>query len=326
MQDLFEGIFLSFNLKNVLFSFILLVIYSLLIALFSFIARENLQYFATYPASFVIFIFLVSLLLVSVFDIHLYMLSRNIFHSIRYGLNIDFSSNSHDIYTDSLSILLISSGALLLFFLLLLPVYPMQRLGFVYGGFVSPVLFVLMGGIVFVQVFKNIILAFIAHKQRNVKNTLSGIFRFFRVENLNVAVYSIVISFITTLVYGFFSFILLTAVMLTAASITGLSASSYLTGSEAVISRLQDVLRGFGTAGTGVSFEWSGIVLMGLTFYLIFLFILAYCISLLQSLSTVSVYIMASNPGRSINRNALLVIISLIFALVFFGMLLFIRY
>ncbi len=323
VQDLFEGIFLSFNWKNILFTFILLIIYSLIMALFSFIGRENMSYFTSYPASFVIFLVLLFLLLLSVFDIHLYMLSRNIFNRIHYGMNIDYSANSHDIYIDSLAVILISAGSLLLFFILLLPVYPMERLGFVYGGFISPVLILLMAGILVVQVFKNIILAYIAHRQRDMKNTLAGIVRFFRVENINIAVYGVIISIITAIIHGFIMIILLSAVLFTAAFITGFAASSYFTGGVETIMRLRELLMGVGTAGADVPFEWSGMVLIGLTFYLFFLFVLSLGINLVQSLSTVAVHIMGTNPGRSINRNALLILFGILSAILLFGTALF---
>ena len=48
-KDLFEGIYYSFNIKNVLLSYFILISFTVLITLFSFIIYHNIQFFQKYP-------------------------------------------------------------------------------------------------------------------------------------------------------------------------------------------------------------------------------------------------------------------------------------
>jgi len=317
VKDIFEGIYYSFNLKNIAVTFFILLSYVFLLIILSLVVSRNSEYIALHPVFSGFFLFLLSIVMVYVFDIHLYLVSKNIFNRIKYNKNLQFSSISPEIFDDLRPVFVLSAGVFLVLFLIFFPVFLMKDYyAFIYEGIFHSINLVLASFIVFIFFTKNILYSFIALRNRNFRDTFSSIFRFITIENINIPFYIFFISSIT----GFF-FLLLSGLMFFGVFIIFSLMIPLLPGKGTfplggffsffheggVQKLLSDSSRLFGSVTDGLSLVLISTALAAV-------FVMAYLINLNQTISAVAVYIMESNPGRTVNRSILLITSGLIFA------------
>ncbi len=310
-RDILEGVFYSFNIRNILFTFFLLLIYTAIIFILSLLFTKNAGFITGHPALSVFLIYLFVLLMVYFFDIHLYMLSKSIYHDISYNENLSFSSIAPEINNDIKPVFIISIGFIILFSILFFPVYLMKsHYSLVYEGIFHIINLLLIAVILFTSFFKGIIYSFIAFRVRTPKESLRGLAGFFRIENLNIPFYSLLIGAVSLFVFiiaavllGGGTFVLFSLIAPTLAGGTGMQFGKLHTGP--LTGGLGDLTAFAGTLFAGSS---EGITLVILSTGLVFLFLLSYMINLYQSLSSVAVFIMEKNPGRSVNRIAILLV------------------
>jgi DNA-directed RNA polymerase subunit RPC12/RpoP len=306
-KDILEGIFYSFNIKNITVSFLFLLFFSIFILLSGFIIFENFNSFISHPFLFAVYILFSAVFLSFLYDTMLYLVTKNIFHRIHYGSNVAYSLIRHEIFNDLISVFILSSGMLLIFVLAVLPAYPLKRFGILYTGIFEPVLITAALIIVFVSIFKPIIISFISLRSRRAKFTIKSLFRFIAVENLNIPAYSFLNSAVMNFIY-FLTIIIVGSAILGTGAIIILSlmpeAIQIITSSpQNMFSAISSI------AGSGV-FN-AGIIFVIFWIYILNLLILSYFISAAQSLAAVSVHIMESNPGRSVSKRAFLISLSL---------------
>lgn len=185
----------------------------------------------------------------------------------------------------------------------------------VYEGIFHSFNLILVSIIIFIFFFKNILYSFIAFRNRNFHDTFSGIFRFLAIENINVPVFLFLICSITCCVFLFIHSIVILGlsfiIFLLAPAISGnigFSATGISPSASAgKFGKLTEVLVKFAGPLN------DGAPLIIFSTFLVFIFILSYIINLNQTLSSVAVMIMESNPGRSINKKVILFIIGIIF-------------
>ncbi len=312
-SNILEGIFHSFNLKNILFSFTTFLAISLIIGLCALIAWKNISFLGQHPflSGFLLFILMLSFN--HTLDIILYMLSRNSFSRISGEENISFSSIRKEISHNSLVIFLFSSGPVLLAGLLLLPVFAMKTdFGIVYSGIFYGIITILFTVIIFAVIFKNIMIAFAANKNRTVKSFFRNFFRFAAVENINIPVYSFIIAIVlaamSSLIWGISS----AAISGTSGILTSVFAAeglSLFSGHDlAAVTSISGSVK-------------AGLLLALISLFIITLFISAFMINLSQTLACAAIHIMESNPGRSANRP--LILAGLITAALFIPLVIF---
>ncbi len=318
-KDILEGIYYSFNLKNILFTFFLLLACTAVVFIVSLIFTKNPAFFGENLSLSLFIIYLFAILMIYLFDIHLYMLSKSIHHSISYRENLLYSSIAPEIRNDVKQVFLISIGFILLFSLFFFPVYLMKsRYGLVYEGIFHAINLFLLTTIFLTAFFKGIIFSFIAFRVRAPGTGLRKLISFLRIENLNLPFYSILIGAVSLVLFIIFSLLLGGASL----TIFGLMVPAF-TGGEGMVTGqipagpLSGGLSGLSSlAGRFLAGSTEGIILVAVSTGLVFLFLLSYTINLYQSLSTVAVYIMEKNPGRSVSRIGMLTAVILFAAAV----------
>ncbi len=301
-KDILEGIFYSFNLKNIAVSFLFLLFFSIFILLTGFVVYENFTSFITHPFLFGVYILTSAVFLSFLYDTMLYLVTKNIFHRIHYGSNVTYSLIKHEIFNDLRSVFIVSAGMLLIFIIAVLPAYPLKRFGILYTGIFEPVLITAALIIVFTAIFKPIIISFISLRSRRVKFTIKSLFRFIAVENINIPVYSFLNSAVMNFIY-FMTLITVGTALIGTGAIIILSLMPE--AAQKIASSPQNILSSIaGITGSGV-FD-AGMIFIFFWLYILNLLILSYFISASQSLAAVSVHIMESDPGRSVSKKALL--------------------
>lgn len=318
-RDILEGIFYSFNLRNILFTFFLLIIYAAIIFILSLVFTKNATFFTGYPSLSVFIIYLFSLLLIYFFDIHLYLLSKRIYYNISYEGSLSFSSIAPEINNDIKAIFFISIGFILFFSILFFPVYLMKsNYSLVYEGIFHILNLLLLSVILFSFFFKGIIYSFIAFRVRAPVTNFRDLIRFFRIENLNIPIYSLIISSVSLFVSVIIALLFCGSILVIFSLILpALAGGASMQLGELFMRPETGGLGNFSTSvGTIFAANSEGLTLVMISTLLVLIFIFSYIINLYQSLSSVAVFIMEKNPGKSVSRTAILLVAILFAAIV----------
>lgn len=294
--DILDGIFLSFNRKSFLMSFVFLAVIGAVISLFTFISMENREFFISNSLFYFICSFFVSMIAIFAFDLNLYLVSKNFIHIIKNESDIKLKHANGEIKNDIKTVFIFSAGILSLIMLLLVPLLPLKSYGAVYAGVMFPLIyiFVVISAVLFV--FKNFIYAIVASRSRSFSVTARSILKFIIVENINLPLYMVIIKFI----FIFFSAVVLffaALPMLICASVAG-----FATGSFSGLNSLQAMSVKLFSDGGYSSYGKFGLVLFVLFSVLILVSAAAYLVNLAQALFVSAYCIIESNPGRSVNR------------------------
>lgn len=306
--DILEGIYLSFNRKNFFITFFLLLFWTCIFAIAALTASRTMTFFSTHIFLGGFIIFIMAMLFMWTFDVHLYLLSKNLFFRIKNGKNLIFSGARADIVHDMPSLAFISMGIPAIFILVILPVYLMKsEFGAAYAGFFHGFMLVCALFILLILHCKNILMAFIALRPRSLVHTVGGFSRFLIVENINIPVYLGIIS-IVTLFFAGMIFLLLAGALTVTTLTAGTMLPSLLPHSGIFPGFLgSGAFPSLPTAGLeSADSLWSGLAMAGFWTYLFFLVFISYTVNLVQSLASVAMKIMESNPGKSLGRGALL--------------------
>lgn len=297
-KDVLEGVFFSFNWKNLLTSMVAVILSGLIFVLGLFLFRENAVYFAGHPgmAGFVALIFFG--ILISINDTHLYLVSRNTFHNIREKENISYRLIGDEMGNDLKSILFLTVGSVVLLTLFLLPAAAFKQYGDVYIGIVYPFLFPVSFVMILVMAFRQIFIAFFALRSRSFRFSMKSLFRFIVVENLNLLAYSLLSGVV------YFTGIVLT-IWIFSSSVISIIAPGFLLSGLGVATDMQSVMSMMtGSSGSSVLLLLM-VAITGLLF-------VSYLVQLSQVLSVAAVYIMEKTPGRSVNRTGILIVAAVI--------------
>ncbi len=304
VTNLFDGIFLSFNKKNVIFTYLVLLLFSLFGGIFALIVRGNIDFFGRHLFLSGFVLYLLVLAGIWLFDLHLYFISKNINNNIETGNNAPYRDFLQDFKMDFSSLFTVSIGLFLVFSILLFPVYLMKsHFGFVYTGFFSGLLLVL--GILFIisAYFRDLLIAFIAMKPLTFRETIRSLLKFTAVENINIPVY----SFLNGVISGFLSMVVF-FIAGSAAFIILWSATAFL--APELAGELKNFTGNFSAVPEAADSLWSGIILGILFSSLVLLFIAAWLINLIQAIAVTAIRIMSSNPGHSIHRGVMLTVMT----------------
>jgi len=306
--DIFEGIYLSFNRKNFFITFFLLLFWTGVFAIAALAASHTMTFFSAHIFLGGFIVFVMAMLFMWTFDIHLYLLSRNLFFRIKNGKNMIFSGARDGIVQDMPSLAFISMGIPAICILVILPVYLMKsEFGAAYAGFFHGFMLICALLILLILYCKNILMAFIALRPRSLGHTVEGFFRFLAVENINIPVYLLIIS-IVTLFFAGTIFLLMAGALAVTTLTAGTMLPSLLPHSGIIPGPLGGgTLPSLPSAGPeSADSLWNGIAMAGFWTYLFFLVFISYAVNLVQSLASVAMKIMENNPGRSLGRGALL--------------------
>lgn len=308
LGDLPDGLTFSFNLKNIFTSYLFLLLIAAIGVSFGLVNYVAHHFISDHPVLFAVMALFVALLVNYLWDIMLYIISKNTISLIEHHDNRHFfhDKNSSETWHD-LGILFIISVALpLLLVILFIPMMLMGEYGSFYAALTNPVLFSASLVVILLGLFKNVVIGFISTRSRSLGYTLNEFKRFFLVEHINIPVYMAAIWVISTLtlvvelVFIVLGFSLIIPGM-TLSSAAGMISSLSLPNPDQVFSSL-------------VSASFGGIFFMATAGIVISLFI-AYFITQVQVLYTSSLYIMEQDPGKSVNRGLALIGTALLFVI-----------
>jgi ribosomal protein S27E len=314
VSDILEGLRLSFNLKNCVVSFLALLAIGLLLFISAAVASFGAAILAEVPALGAALAVLVGLLCLFIFDVSLYLVSKNIVHRMETGVDIRYGEAGGAIAGDLKTVSLVSLGLPAASIALSVPFLLIGGGSVLYAGITYPALVVLFATMALAQVLKNLLMAYIAARPGTVGDTLAGILKFIVRENINIPLYLILIRVVSAVFFALVALVPLAGVLLVAAAASLGGAGSY----AAVSGLFSGGLSAFGPGAVGaMPLDMQAGVVLIVVFSIVFLMIGgAYLVSLWQTLSSVAVAIMESNPGRSISRAAVLVWIFLAVLLV----------
>jgi DNA-directed RNA polymerase subunit RPC12/RpoP len=298
--QILEGFFFSFNLRNWLVSFILLSILILFNGLFAVIGYQNANFFMARPVLSGVILFFLFIVSTYAWDMGMYLVSRNTWSMIRENRIELFSRAGDEIRHDFGVMALLSPLVITIALLLVLPILPLREHGIIYAGILNPVLVFFSLAVLGVLYLKIFLWAFLAGRSRSFRFTIVSFMRFLRVENINVPVYLILIQALMTvamiiggmvLLAGFF-FILIT-----------MAGSTLSAGMQNPGMLLNSMFTGYSAFGASIFIITGGIIVLGL---------LSWFVNLRQVLGVSAMHIMENNPGHSVHRG-LLVIVLVIF-------------
>lgn len=316
--SLLDGVQLSFHFRNSVMSAGMLLAVAVLTGILTAVLRYNIAFFAEHMvlAGLLAMFFGFAVILLS--DFNSFIISRNVIRRVRFGYSSDNGEDGEGVAGFMGPLLLLSLALPALYAILVLPLLAMGSAGLVYGGILMIPL--LGAGFLFMatMVFKGMLCAFLALRQRSVRGFLSGLARFVAVENINIVIYSVLVSLISLPV------MLLIMGLLFGAALIPLVGAGFAAGAGLGT----EMFKGMSLTGTQTLMglitapESSLSVRLGVSLLLIgggcvYLLVTGYLVSLVQSLTTTSVLIMASNPAKSVSRKGVLLFLAAFFALAF---------
>jgi len=296
-RDVLDGIYLSFNLKNITFSFCTHLCLVFLFSIASAVYYKNSAFFLEHTFMSGAIAVVLFLLMAFAYDLHLYLLSLNTFNRIQNNQNLTFTDASYEI----------SAGARIIFILFTLPplaaallASPMAFFSEGYGAVYASFFFPFLAASALISMFfwgmKGMIISHMAECPGGVKNYFNGLARFLAVENINVPAYSLMISALVIFTAAVSSFLLFTVFLFIAGTIAGTG----FTGLPNTSGMLPGEL--FGLAGRGTERLSDGYYLVVFWSIMLVTLIWSWIVNLYQSLSSVSILIMRAVPGKSMSR------------------------
>ncbi len=295
--QLLEGFFFSFNLRNWLISFILLSILILFNGLFAVIGYQNANYFMARPVLSGVIIFFLFIISAYAWDMGMYLISRNTWSMIREGEIEKFSMAGDEIRHDFGVMALLSPLMITIALLLVLPILPLREHGIIYTGILNPVLVffsLVVLGVLYLKIF---LWAFLAGRSRSFRFTLVSFLRFLRVENINVPVYLVLIQALMFAAMIIGGLILLAGFSFIMVALAGSTLSAGMQNPGMFVNSL---FTGYPAFGASVFIITAGIISLGL---------FAWFVNLRQVFGVSAMYIMENNPGHSVHRGLLVIVL-----------------
>lgn len=312
--DILDGLRLSFNLRNCLVAMIALLSIGLLAACSLAVASAFPALLSELPALGITIAVIIGLICIFIFDVSLYLISKNNDHRMETGADIRYGEAVGALCDDLKTVSLISAGLPAVCMLLALPPILINEGRILYIGVMYPAVIVLLVAMVLAQMLKNMVMAYIAARPGTVGGTIVGFLKFLVRENINIPLYLILIRILTA-VFAVLVLILPVGGILLISGLASAAGAGSMIAKEGLLSgNLTNFVPG--SMGTLPLDAQAGLVLVFLFSGALLLFFGAYIISLWQTLTSVAVAIMESNPGRSINRTAVLVWVILAVAIV----------
>lgn len=311
VTSILEGIFLSFNVRNILLSFGMhaCIFFCLLVGLF--ISGNHGETIHGHPVLRVLSLTLFAASMLFIFDLHLYLISKNVFARIEGGGDFSINEERSVFLNDVKCIFFVSALPVLLIGMLLLPIYPLDRFGLVYSGFVFSFLLALMVLLLFGILLKPMIVSLFAMKSRAPLASLRILMRFMAVENINLIVYGGISAALTALVSCCVIPVAAASIALLMLGIGPILGPSLLQegGSMTLAMAMGQFFADRGSVGPDLS---TGLLMLLVTGIVLGIIVIAFLCTVLQTLASVSVWIMVRNPGRSVNRRYLLIFMGLV--------------
>jgi hypothetical protein len=313
VSDLPDGIFLSFNTRGVFSAFLFIIAWSVLALMLFIIARSSILFFMRHPYMAAFLVFIVSMVFIFSCDLLKYHLSKNSLSLIERNAPAGgiWKSGRNEIA----AVGAVSTGAIILFTALILPILLLKtQFGLVYAGFLHGPLFILTLLMVFILFFKRLIISFMATRSGSAGEKMTAFGRFFAVENINLFIYSFLSRMITLALIFCSGIFLFRAALFLMASLSAMLVPEILVNMKGFISSMPGGMHPHlsGLLAEKADYFHTGMIFMAFWCWLILAFFVAFIINLDQTLTVVSLKIMESNPGRSINRNAILIALALL--------------
>lgn len=270
----------AFSLKSIGTAFIFIYLIALITSLTLYLVSKNLQFFATHRVFSGISAFILIVILKYAWDFMLYLISLNAFYRFIHERDIHYVSIPEKIISDSSVILFFSSAGIALLVFFSIPVYLLKGSGPFYAAIFFPFLIAAAVLLVWPYMARGFLFALIAGRVRSLKNTFRVIGDFIYTENINIAVYSVIIRVVTFFI----------SIIIYAAVCAPLIAAAVMTG----------IFTDTGEVSTAYYHEAAAYFLI-FFMSLIIVFIVSSFTVLRQTLRCGAVKIMENSPGESVS-------------------------
>jgi len=272
----------SFSFKSMVTAFSFIYIISLITGLTGYTVFKNQVFFRSHTLFSAVSAFILILILKYAHDFLLYLISLNAFYRFNHENDVNYTSMSQKIVSDSFLILFFSSAGFTLLVFLSIPVYLLKESGPFYAAIFLPFLIAAAAILIWPCMTKGFLYALIAGKRRSLKNTFRVIGDFIYTENINIPAYAVILRIITFFI-SLIVFAVLWAPVIAAAVMTGLFTDT-------------------GASSTAYYHEAAAYFLLFFLSLLV-VFAAAYLTVLKQTLFCAAVKIMENSPGESIPGN-----------------------
>jgi hypothetical protein len=313
-KNILDAVSFSFSPFTIIMSFIFCLSAFTLLFSFAILFFKQFSFFVEYQA---LSFFIAAVILGAIsygYSILLYFISKLQMKKseINKSGSIDWEFILFDLKDDCKAILFFSVLLPLLFLILLSPVYFFAEYGFLYGAIFLPFMFISALAVIFSLLLYNIIPSIIASESLSPVESILNVFLFVRRELVNIPFY----LFASQIVYLFISSIILflfgTAFLLSMSGIFYALDPALKTETLAILISLKAMLGTGSRAAGGLDSITAGFAIFSFFVFIFLLFLVSYNISLHQSLIAQSCWIMNKNREKSVPKNAILVILTVL--------------
>ncbi len=306
--ELWEAIPFSCSARLLLISVLFLIVSLLLGTISLFIFRENMNYLVAHPMVAGGLIAVVLAILYLLFLIASFYMAAFTSNRIRFHEDRSLSSITPH-FRDSFPVLLLLAFFPIILYVLLLPVSFLKTYGLIYAGILFPILLPFLVIFIVFSASPQLTCAFLAYETRTLRDTINNYFSFIIRENFTIFLYicfSRIISMLTVLVVllitiGVTSFFLGSVAALADTSIYSVIPQFFVS----ILAQVTDPQ----AAATGfppqVKLGLSILLAMGV---IVSIVIIAIYLITYQVLCTLSFHIMETNPKKSLNANAMIIV------------------
>jgi hypothetical protein len=317
LKNILDAVPEMFNATTFLMSLIYYIFASIIIFLSGIFVFREYAILIDYPAFLVVLIGLILALLLYGYNILIYFISKLRYNKIinKRNSRIDWEFILFDFREDAWVLFILSIGITIVTILVLTPVFWLSEYGLIYGALIYPVALVLVILCVVVAILRDFIPAIIALNSLPVFSAIARMIRFVFREIVNIPFYIAATSVIYFFISSILTFILGGSIFATAAAIVTLSGSAALKAFQNI--QLSQGNQAFsalqGAAGTlSSNFPVSLIVLLFFVFVAVVM-LLSLLVNIRQSLIAQSCWLMEENPGHSVSKKAILIVLSVFF-------------
>jgi DNA-directed RNA polymerase subunit RPC12/RpoP len=314
IKNILDAVSFSFNPFSLMMSFVFCLCVFTLLFLFAVLFIKQISFFIEYQTlSIFLSVFILSAISFG-YSVLIYFISK--FQMEKSETNkselVDWDFILFDLKDDFKVILFFSVLVPLFFGMLLLPVYFLAEYGFVYAAVFSPFLFISALAVIFSLLLYNLIPSIIASESLSPIESIFNVFRFVRRELINIPFYLFTTQIVFLFIFSMILFLFGTAFLIFVSGIYYTLDPSLKTEALGVIMSLKTILMSGSQSSRELDSITAGYAVFSFFLFIVLLALASYKISLHQSLIAQSCWIMNKNREKSVPKNAMLVILTVL--------------
>ncbi len=309
--DIFNGLFSFFNWPGLLISMLQIIVSVLILGICGQLFYKNITFFAQNIEVAVFLAFCIGLLIIYTRSLTLYYISKVQFFHFHHPekKHIDWKSIHFDLEEDWITLLFYTCAALMVLFLIIVPLPYLRSFSIFYAGIFFPVFFAATLLIILAVILFRFLPAILSAGSFFVKDGIKEVYSFVIREYAQMPFYWIVITVITKF-FGFLFFGIYSAVMFLSGTVIFTFMSGE--GKNSLMHFFRSLPNVRSARDSIPSYVSLGAVILLIMIFLSMVLFFAFMDNFIQSLYVKSVSVMNKNPKESFNRYAVFVILALI--------------